>query len=365
MLKAKKIIIIMTLFFVFINCIGYASNVEVSDWADISFEEAKKIISGGYDVNQKDALGNEPLYWAASFNDDIKIVKLLINNGADVINESKYNDNTPLEGAVSNDYNIIKLLLENGADATINNKLVFNRTALHIASIFSHNPDTIKLLLDYGADPTIRDDKNNLAFHYLADNENLYNTEAYSLLKKKTYKDISKITNPDEYVFRKVRWGMSKKEVKSQEFLDIDFEADDFLVYETKIANFDVTLYYNFINNKLVGALYYFNIKHSNRNLYIDDFNKLKGLLTKKYKKPLYDDKVWKDDLYKDNPNDYGLAIAIGDLIYRAEWDVSGSIIFLMLSGDNYDISLSISYQSLRYKKLKDKTKTKETLDNF
>lgn len=89
--------------------------------------------------------------------DRINIIKLLVENGADVnitIRDGVWQTdvNTALMKAVThnNSTNIIKLLLDYGAN--INTTDIYGRTALmYAAKSYYNRPEIIKLLLDYGA----------------------------------------------------------------------------------------------------------------------------------------------------------------------------------------------------------------------
>ncbi len=59
-------------------------------------------------------------------------------------------------------------------------------------------------------------------------------------------------------------------------------------------------------------AAHGFKEKHSNDNLYITDYNSLVSSLPGKYGEPKSQDALWSDKLFKDDPEDYGFAIAIG-----------------------------------------------------
>jgi hypothetical protein len=169
--------------------------------------------------------------------------------------------------------------------------------------------------------------------------------------------------------FRKTNWGMTKEDVKSTENKDIIDEVldatEEVIVYKDQISSFDCFIGYIFVKNKLASAGYYINEEHSNKNAYIDDYEKLKDLLSKKYGDPINDDVVWRDDFYKKDKSDWGLAISIGDLIYKSFWETPTTEIELLLSGDNYNIELGIKYTS---KELKDWAKDvvkEDTLQNL
>ena len=73
------------------------------------------LISNGADVNYEDEYGRIPLL-LASENNHVKVCKLLIRSGSN-INHKDNDDKTPIDLAI--DYKIIKLLIENGADKNI------------------------------------------------------------------------------------------------------------------------------------------------------------------------------------------------------------------------------------------------------
>jgi len=102
-----------------------------------------------------------------------------------------------------------------------------------------------------------------------------------------------------KYDFRKTNWGMSKEQVKATEDKKPDFEDNTMLSYEVTISEKDFECAYLFIEDKLYGSRYLFFGEHTNKNLYIDDYEELKEILTKEYGKPKIDKVTWKNDLFK------------------------------------------------------------------
>jgi len=148
-----------------------------------------------------------------------------------------------------------------------------------------------------------------------------------------------------KYDFRKTNWGMSKEQVKATEDKKPDFEADTTLGYDVTISGKDFACIYSFLEDKLYNSGYFFTGKHTNKNLYIDDYEELKETLTKKYGKPKMDiPGLWKNDLYKDDKSHWGMAISVGHLAYGNSWETPNTKISLMLSGDNYKIKLVLFY---------------------
>ena len=146
---------------------------------------------------------------------------------------------------------------------------------------------------------------------------------------------------------RNVSWGMTMSDVqdaeKEAEFIG---KFDDNLLYKTSVNGLDFKLGYYFIDDKLYNAAYILDETHTSENQYISDYENLKAILTEKYGIPNIDKVIWKDDLYKDNQNDWGFAVSIGDLAYLTQWQSHETKIGIFLAGDNYDVALGIVYDS-------------------
>lgn len=156
-------------------------------------------------------------------------------------------------------------------------------------------------------------------------------------------KKIELVKNPD---FRNTNWGMSMSEVQKHEDIELTKEDATTLAGKTSIAGLSTQLGYIFFKNQLAQAIYMINENHSNDTEYISDYEDLKNLLVEKYGKPSMDEIFWKNDLYEDDPENYGMAISVGHLTYMSKWDFSDTNLILILSGDNYDINFGIAYYS-------------------
>ena len=167
--------------------------------------------------------------------------------------------------------------------------------------------------------------------------------------------------------FRKTTWGMTKEQIKQSEHpRTVIDETDEVVMYETKLADFKIYPTYIFTGGKLTRGKYILNEKHSNKNDYINDYNKLKRLLIKKYgKTKVKKDVYWKNDLYKDDPQHWGTAISIGHLVYHCGWETPKTKIVLMLWGENYKLSTVIEYKSVELESYENKFREKTALDDF
>lgn len=168
------------------------------------------------------------------------------------------------------------------------------------------------------------------------------------------------------YDFRQTTWGMSKEQVKRIERGSPTYYEDAATVmYEGQVAGLNCVIAYMFVDERLYQSTYIIVEKHVNKNLYIDDYNKLNQIMADKYGKPILDGHHWSDDLYKDAPSDWGHAISIGHLTLRAIWETPRSHITLALFGDNFKINLAVVYDSRELKALKKKKDTESESKDF
>lgn len=170
---------------------------------------------------------------------------------------------------------------------------------------------------------------------------------------------LSVMVNAEEstITFRGYDWGTSKEEIMKNEITsdmvaDVDYleEDDGLLINGQSVAGLDALVLYNFIDNGLDSGVYSITEKHTNKTDYYRDYEDLVKKYTDKYGTPVIDQAQWKDDLYKDDPDDWGMAVAVGDVTFVSKWEkADGSTTGIMLKGDNYEINLAIIYQSPDY----------------
>lgn len=144
--------------------------------------------------------------------------------------------------------------------------------------------------------------------------------------------------------FRGSNWGATIKEVKAQEKSKLIDADRDSLMYSCFINNLNSDIIYLFTDGKLISAGYVIHESHSNKNLYIGDYDGINDLFTKKYGKPSANIIDWKNDLYKNNKKDYGMAVSMGHLDFKTAWISNGTFITHRLQGDNFKISHTIHY---------------------
>lgn len=147
----------------------------------------------------------------------------------------------------------------------------------------------------------------------------------------------------DKYDFRKTKWGMTKQEVMKSE--DGAVESNGDLIIFDSISNIPVIVIYQFSNNKLASAGYVFQGKHINNDLFLEDFDKINGILIEKYGKPNKDLKIWSSESKIRNDN-LGFSVSVGALSFRTAWFLPRTGIVHSLSGDNGNINHIVTYNS-------------------
>lgn len=153
---------------------------------------AKLLIDNGAIIDAKDTYGKTPL-WAAVYNGQFEVAKLLLAKGADVhvkfygrtllheaaskpkpVKHRRWNLMPIPGGNVGSDdpRTIVKLLIDNGADVNAKDKELMGTTPLHEATS-SGTIEVMEILLDNGANINARDDEGNTPIHMAISDNNI------------------------------------------------------------------------------------------------------------------------------------------------------------------------------------------------
>jgi hypothetical protein len=154
--------------------------------------------------------------------------------------------------------------------------------------------------------------------------------------------------------FRDTRWGMSKNQVFELEGRPTHHEKSyglETIKYRKKAIGLDCSIEFIFAGNKLIRAKYIFLKEHKHKNQYISDYKKIKDWLTEKHGMAQGSNVTWRNDLYKEDYSNWGLAVSLGHLEYGSLWKNQEVEIFLTLSGENNKLSLKAEYKGLRIRK--------------
>jgi hypothetical protein len=142
-------------------------------------------------------------------------------------------------------------------------------------------------------------------------------------------------------------WGDSPAKVKQTDKGNFLVQTGDSILFADTINGLPVEVFYQFRGGRLVSAGYFNTEPHANKNDFIQDYRKLNELLTEKHGKPKVDKVVWRNDLYKDNPSNYGQAVSVGHLTYRTEWNLGRTTIVSMLRGDSLEVNHQVTYEEV------------------
>lgn len=160
-----------------------------------------------------------------------------------------------------------------------------------------------------------------------------------------------------EYDFRKVKWGYSIKQVESAEgkkYDDISKDGSDITIYyKVNFCGYNAVLLYIFNKNKLISSAFYLTDRHSSKNTYLRDYASLVKIYKDKYGVPKEEFTNWYDDLFKQDPSNWGVALSLGHMGKYTSFETKSTRILLLISGDNNIIKTIVSYTSLYYEKLK------------
>jgi hypothetical protein len=164
--------------------------------------------------------------------------------------------------------------------------------------------------------------------------------------------------------FRKVVWGMSPSEVKAREVQKPVFEKDQgskrIVAYSDRIVGLECAVYYIFIGEQLVRTKYLVLEDHSNKSEYLLDFTALEKALTEKYGKPTKQETLWKNELFRTEPHQWGLAVSAGHLMKYSSWETARTVISIIIKGDNYKVSLEVEYSGKILSELEESADKKE-----
>jgi hypothetical protein len=164
--------------------------------------------------------------------------------------------------------------------------------------------------------------------------------------------------------FRTHDWGATLDAVKAAEGNPVQ-ESADRLVYEAEITSLSAYLSFEFVNGMLSSAMYVFTEEHSNNNLFLNDFNAIEALLEQRYGKAANPQTIWLNDLYRDDPDDYGMAIAAGHMAKQTKWETERTSVRHTLRGDNFDITHGIVYEGKPMQALQDEAEKQKALNQL
>jgi len=151
--------------------------------------------------------------------------------------------------------------------------------------------------------------------------------------------------------FRDSLWGMTHGDVGNKgEVITLTPNLDVMMEEDCHVAGFSCIAAYYFLNDKLVMGKFIITTPHADKTLYLQDYDSLVTKLTAKYGKPVQNEFFWRNDLYRNDPEQWGMAVAVGHLSRIAHWVTPRTEVWLGLKGDNYEVHLRMDYSFVSYK---------------
>lgn len=164
--------------------------------------------------------------------------------------------------------------------------------------------------------------------------------------------------------FRAFTWGESLEQVQSEETAKfIIKDKDDMLEYKDELGGYDCDVIYTFNeSDKLISGDYVFTKKYTNPQLYLQDYNSFKTLLTEKYGKAVSEKENWSKNSTPSDKSNFGQAIADGNLILNTQWVTNRSVVQISLNSGNKVPFLHIHYTTKSLDELQDKVALEKAL---
>ncbi|MBX3077970.1 MAG: hypothetical protein KF692_01890 [Cryobacterium sp.] len=147
--------------------------------------------------------------------------------------------------------------------------------------------------------------------------------------------------------FRGVPWGSSSTAAKAREGREPDEHQDGFYAWNgIALAGLTWSALYSLVDDRLARGTYLLAGEFQNKNRYLVEYQSVLDLLTQKYGEPTQKDDVWFAETYQDVPNEWGMAVAVGDYARYAKWIFDESEVMLTVRGEDFDINLTVAYSS-------------------
>jgi|SRR5579872_569397 len=152
--------------------------------------------------------------------------------------------------------------------------------------------------------------------------------------------------------FRNTRWGMDRAQVVASEGTPPsqirERGSETVLRYESaRLADLDCRVVYILAKDKLVRAKYVFQREHPAKNDFLADFTMVDAFLMATMERPTEQRVMWRDEVYKMEPQHYGVAVSLGQLLYSTQWKGMRTVVTHALTGENGAITHEIEFVSV------------------
>ncbi len=159
--------------------------------------------------------------------------------------------------------------------------------------------------------------------------------------------------------FDEMKWGLSKKYILEMEGRPLSQKRTkglDVMIYEQKLINLDCCIEYMFAANRLSRTRFSFITEYLDKNAYLEDYQRIKSALVKKFGRPLEESMDWQDTTFKEDFRSWGEAVSLGHVELSSRWLTPQTEIMALLGGKDEEIFLTVEYSGLRLKEFARKT---------
>jgi hypothetical protein len=152
--------------------------------------------------------------------------------------------------------------------------------------------------------------------------------------------------------FRNTIWGMDHTQVVATEGTPPsqirESGGEVVLRYESaRVAGLNCRVVYIFAKDKLVRTKYVFQQEHDKKNDFLADFTMVDAFLMGTMERPTEQRVSWRNETYKMEPQNYGVAISLGQLLYSTQWKGTRTVVTHALIGENGAITHEVEYVSV------------------
>src|SRR6266550_710933 len=132
--------------------------------------------------------------------------------------------------------------------------------------------------------------------------------------------------------FRKTSWGMERAQVVAAEGTppsQISERGGEIVLrYQSaRLAGLDCRVVYIFAKDKLVRTKYVFQQEHDQKNDFLVDFTMVDAFLMGTMDRPTEQRVSWHNETYKTEPQHYGAAVSLGQLLYSTQWKGARTVV--------------------------------------
>ena len=166
--------------------------------------------------------------------------------------------------------------------------------------------------------------------------------------------------------YKNSKWGMTKAQVKKL-FPGVTSPKGepDVLVKLDKLNGKPISVGFVFVDGKLVRVALRNRQDFVNKNGFLNIYEDWFDLLSTKYGAPAENETAWGNDLYRDDPEDWGMAVSVGHLTRRAAWIAGDTKVTLGIFGERFDVMVGIDYTSTALAGAEDRAQEKQALDDL